>query len=226
MAVIQSGAGSTTLLTVDPTFTAGRVSIRPPEILGSYQVSASSGAIATPAANAPLFSLRWAPATSTNLCMIRRLEVGVFVATAVTTSQQVSVAMQVARSFTVADSGGTAISFAAANTNKLRTSMPPTAFSGGGDMRISSTAALTAGTRTLDTNLMGTAIGTSGTAVGTTVISMTPVFQQQTGDYPLILAANEGLIIANNVALATGAITLVVNLEWFELAATGTNVSY
>lgn len=226
MAVIQSGAGSTTLLTVDPTFLAARVANRPPEILGGYQVSTSSGAIVTPGANAPLFSLRWSPPTATNLCMIRRIEIGAFVAAAVTTSQQVSISMQVARSFTVADSGGTAISFSAANTNKLRTSMPPTAFSGGGDMRIASTAALTAGTRTLDTNLMGTAVGTSGTAAGTTIIPMTAIFQQQTGDYPLILAASEGIIIANNVSLATGSLTLVVNLEWFEIAATGTNVSY
>jgi hypothetical protein len=227
MAIIQSGANSTSLLTVDPTMAAIRVSDHPPEILGAYQIGLSTGAVATPAAGGTLFSFRWSPATSTQLCMVRRVEVGMFVAAAVTTSQQVAVVMTAARSWTVNDTTGTAVVFTQTNSNKYRTVMPTTAFASGGDIRVPTTAVNTAGTRTLDTNALATTIGTSGTAVGTTVFGTTPIYQHQTGDYPLIFAANEGFVINNVVALATGSVTLTINVEWMELAATtGSAIAY
>ena len=224
MAIIQSGASSTTLLTVDPTFVAARVADHPPEILGAYSIGVTTGAVATPVANSTLFSFRWAPATATQLCMIRRIEIGAFVATAVTTSQQVSMNLTVARQWTVNDGTGTSVAFTQTNSQKHRTVMPTTAFAGGGDIRVPTTAVNTAGTRTLDTNAMGYVNGTSGTAVGTTIFSMTPIFQHQSSDYPLIFATNEGFVMNNGpTAIATGAITLLVNVEWMELAATSGN---
>lgn len=224
MAIIQSGASSTTLLTVDPTFVAARVSDHPPEILGAYSIGVTTGAVATPAAAGTVFSFRWAPSVSTQLCMIRRVEVGAFVATAVTTSQQVSLNMTVARQWTVNDTVGTAVAFTQTNSQKLRTAMPTSAFASGGDIRVPTTAVNTAGTRTLDTNALAYVNGTTGTAVGTTVFNLTPIFQHQAGDYPLILATNEGFVLNNGpTAIATGALTYVINVEWMELAATTGN---
>lgn len=228
MAIIQSGANSTVLQTVDPTFLAARISERPPELLGAYNLSVSTGAVATPVAGGTLFSFRWAPPTTTQLCMIRRIEVSAFVATAVTTSQALPLSLILARQWTVNDTGGTAVAFTQTNSQKARTTMPTSAFASGGDLRFATTAALTAGTRTLDTNSSGQVLGTTGTAVGTTIIPSTPIFQHQSGDYPLIFAANEGFVIANGaVALATGAVTVIVNVEWMELAATtGNAIAY
>ena len=130
--------------------------------------------------------------------------------------------MQVARQFTASDTGGTAALFTQTNTGKLRTSMPTSAFAGGGQLMIANTGANSAGTRTLDTQAIGFVQGAS-TAIGT-VLTATPIFQHSPGDYPLILANNEGFIINNVTTMgATGVINLTVNVEWMELAATTGN---
>jgi hypothetical protein len=104
--------------------------------------------------------------------------------------------------------------------------MPTSAFAGGGQIMIANTGANTAGTRTLDTQAIGFVSGTSS-AIATTLPN-TPIYQQQTGDYPLILAANEGFIINNVQTMgAAGVINLYVNVEWFEMAATtGSPIAY
>jgi hypothetical protein len=226
MAIIQSGASSSTTMTVDPTMLAARISERPPEILGAYQIGAVSGLLTGAAAGATVFSFRWAPSTSTQLCMIRRVEVGFSTTTAFGTAQALSYSMIIARSYTVSPTAGTQLLFSAANSGKMRTAMPNSAFVAAGDIRIASTAAITAGTRTLDTNPVAYVQGSS-TAIGTTLTSQ-PIFQHQPGDYPLILATNEGFEIQSNIAMgATGVINLTVMVEWMELAATtGNAIAY
>jgi hypothetical protein len=227
MAIIQSGANSTSLLTVDPTMTAARVTMRPSEILGAYELGLVSGSMTTIAAGATVYAFRWAPATATNLCLIRRVEIGFSTITAFGAAQSLQYSMQVARQWTASDTGGRSEpNFTQTNTAKMRTAMPTSAFAGGGQIMIANAAAMTAGTRTLDTQPMAFTNGTS-TTVGTSMPN-TAIFQQQTGDYPLIFANNEGFII-NNVQLmgATGVINMYVNVEWFELAATtGNAIAY
>jgi hypothetical protein len=226
MAIIQSGANSTVLQTIDPTFLAARYSERPPEILGAYQIGLTSGALTVAAAGSTVYSFRWAPATSTNLCMLRRVEIGFSTITAFTAAQSLQYSMQLARQWTANDTGGTTALFTQTNTGKFRTTMPTSAFAGGGQIMIANTGANTAGTRTLDTQAMAFTQGSS-TALATTMLN-NPLYQHQTGDYPIILAANEGFII-NNVQVmgAAGVINLTVNVEWFELAATtGNAIAY
>jgi len=226
MAIIQSGANSTVLQTVDPTFLAAHVTERPPELLGAYSLGITSGALTTAAAGSTVFSFRWSPSTSTQLCMIRRVEIGFSTVTAFGTAQSLQYSMQVARQWTANDTGGTSALFTQTNTAKLRTTMPTSAFAGGGQIMIATTAANTAGTRTLDTQAMAFAQGAS-TAIGT-VLTQQPMFLHQPGDYPLILAANEGFIINNVTTMgATGVINLTVTVDWMELAATtGNAIAY
>jgi hypothetical protein len=226
MAIIQSGASNTTTMTVDPTMLAARVSERPPEILGSYQAASVSGALTGVAANGLVYSFRWAPTTSTNLCMIRRVEIGFTTTTAFSAAQGLNYALFIDRNYTVSPTGGTALAFTAPNSGKMRTAMPNSAFVTGGDIRISSTAAVTAGTRTIDTNPIAFAQGFS-TAIGTGLTAQ-PITLHQPGDYPLIFAANEGFEIQNVIAMgATGVIQLTVMVEWMELAATtGNAIAY
>lgn len=226
MAIIQSGASSTVLQTVDATMLAARVTERPPELLGAYSLGITSGALTTVAAGGTVFSFRWAPPTTTQLCMVRRVEIGFSTITAFGTAQSLQYSMQVARQWTASDTGGTAALFTQTNTAKLRTTMPTSAFAGGGQIMIATTAANTAGTRTLDTQAMAFTQGAS-TAIAT-VMSQQPIFLHQPGDYPLILANNEGFII-NNVTVmgATGVINLTVTVDWMELAATtGNAIAY
>jgi hypothetical protein len=178
------------------------------------------------AAGGLVFSFRWNPSTTTNLCMIRRVEVGFATTTAFTAAQSVQYSMQIARSFTASDTGGTSLSLAQANTGKMRTTMPSSAFTSTGNIQIASTGAMSAGTRTLDSYPIAYAatFGPAASAIPT-VMPITAMYQHQSGDYPLILANNEGFIVSNVIAMgAAGIINLTVNVEWMELSATSGNV--
>lgn len=212
MAIIQSGADST-LMTVDPTFKAARVVIKPDEMLGAYQLSVASGALTTVAAGGPVFSFRYAPGGST-VCVVKRVSVGFVCTTAFGAAQAMGYGVYVARSFSGSDSGGTPATLTG-NNNKYRTSLATTGVS---DLRISTTAALTAGTRTLDSQALGTTyfyvpgVGTS--------LTQTDLISYDANDYPIVLANNEGIVITNSILMgATGVGTLVVNIEWFEANA-------
>jgi hypothetical protein len=224
MSIIQTAAASSGSAVVDPTMQAIRFSERPPEILGAYQYAITSGLLTVVAAGGTVFSFRFNPATTTNLCMIRRVEIGFATTTAFTTAQSLQYSMQIARAFTAVDSGGTSGAFTQANTGKMRTSMPTSQMSlTGSNIQIATTGAITAGTRTLDTQPMAFMNGAS-TAVGT-VIPLTAIYQHQSGDYPLILGYQEGFIINNVQTMgAAGVGNLTVNVEWMELSATSGNV--
>ena len=211
MAKIEAGSSSAILTEVDTTFKALRASIRPMEMLGWYSVAGVSGALTGVAAAGPVFSLR---NLASNLLVVRRVGVTFGTTTAFTTAQALGYNLLFARSFTASDSGGTALAVTGSQ-NKHRTSLAtPTSL----DMRISSTGALTAGTRTLDTVGLGVAYGSS-TAVGTS-LPPTTLLSHDAGDHPVVLAQNEGLVVTNLIAMgAAGVINLSVNIEFAEATA-------
>jgi hypothetical protein len=236
MAIIQTGVASGVAggnLIIDQTFQAARIAERPPECLGSYSMSLISGALTGIAAGTTgslvsVYSFRWAPATTTQLCMIRRIEIGFNTTTAFGTAQSLQYNLMPLRTFSVNQSGTTPIiaSFSQTNTGKHRTSMPTSAMAGGGGLIMSNATALTGTSFTADSQFMASISGSS-TAIGTS-IPMTPIFQHQSGDYPLIFANNEGFMINNGQLMgATGVGNLIVNVEWMELAATtGNAIAY
>lgn len=212
MALIQSGVDST-LLTVDPTFKAARVVIKPDELTGAYQLSVPTGAITTIAANAPIFSFRWAPGTG-SLCVVKRISVGFVCTTAFGAAQQMGFGTFMARSFSGSDSGQTAVVLTG-NNNKYRTSLATTGVT---DARVSGTAAITVGTRTLDANPLGlTYFWVPG--VGTS-LTQTDLISYDANDYPIVLSNNEGIVINNSILMgATGVGNAIINIEWFETTA-------
>lgn len=196
---------------VDSTFRTLRVSLRPAEIIGYYSVSGASGALTGVAAAGPVFSFR---NTGANLILVRRVTIGFVTTTAFTTAQGLDYQIFRANSFTASDSGGTALF--TAGQNKHRNSF--TNVTSAPDIRIASTAALTAGTRTLETAGMGIA-GGSSTAVGTSM-AITDMLEQDSGDYPLVLAQNEGFVILNGILMgAAGVIRLQVSVEYAEASS-------
>ena len=196
---------------VDTTFRARRITIRPPEVINWNSIGGISGLLTGVAAAGPVFSVR---NTGSNLLMFRRVSVGYVTTTAFTTAQGLIYNMIKANSFSASDTGGTALYTAGAN--KHRNSM--TNITSAPDIRIASTAALTAGTRTLETVALASAAGTTS-GVGTSM-PITPLFSHDPGDYPLILAQNEGFIITNGIAMgAAGVINLIVNIEFAEAAS-------
>jgi hypothetical protein len=214
MANIASPTNPSALQEVDPLYKASRVALRPFEGLARHSVGAVSGAVTGLASTGVVFSLR-NTSTSNNL-LISRMGMGYITTTAFTAAQKMDYGLFVARAFTLSDSGGTAIPMTGNNT-KLRTSLAtPT----GVDMRISTTTAIVSGTRTLDASPIAV-IGGFSTGVGV-VINTTPdnLLSQYSGEHPLILAPNEGIVLMNTTIMgATGVGTVYVNLEFAEVAA-------
>ncbi len=202
-------------LEIDSGFRAARVAMRPPETGGWHSISAQSGALAATGAGATVFSLR---NISAKLILVRRIGVGLIATTGFTAAQKLDVALFAARGFATSDSGGTAIAVTGSN-GKHRTALAtPTSL----DCRIATTGALTTGTRTLDVNALSQQAGWALAATAGVIIPPAPanLFSHDTGDYPLVLAQNEGLVLTLPTALAAGGVAnLIVNLEFAEADA-------
>jgi len=190
-----------------------RVNIRPiiSGTLGEYQTALTSGVMAAGlAANSTVWSFRY---TGANLCLIEKVildGVGSIVAFA---AGSATFRLFAARSFSASDSGGTA-AVLTGNNCKLRTTYATTAV---GDLRISSTAALTTGTRTLDSQPFGQV--TNGfTAVAGASIPEATLFDNYEAGHHQILANNEGCILQASVP-ATGTWTFGITVKWTEVTA-------
>lgn len=206
-------------LQVDVKHRALRASLRPLDVgaFGGYRISALSGVIAaTLAANSPLFSFRWGDAT--RKAVIHSISAGIIVDGTITTAVAMILEAMFARSFTVADTGGTALTLTG-NNGKEETAFGTTLAS---DIRMATTGTLTAGTRTLDTQGFGIVVGGSGTTAGAlTAIPVQPLYNPVPGvEHPIVLTQNEGFIIKNSVAgPATGTFRLAVAVAWSEVAS-------
>ena len=212
MAVLQSAA-TTDIATLDPTMDGLRVAIKPDELQGSYQIAAATGAIVAATAAGTIFSFRYAPGTG-QVCVIKRVSVAVSSAnTTLNTAAQVGIGMFVARGFLASDSGGTALAPLATGAVRYRTALLT---SNATDIRIATTTTLTAGTRTLDANTLGSTYFYATAAVGT-YLPLTNLVSYNVSDYPLVLQNNEGFVINTLTAMpALGSSSVFINVEWFE----------
>jgi hypothetical protein len=229
MPIIEGGV-SGNKAEVDAGFLALRSAPRPIDVGagGAYITSFSSGLMtgASMAAAAPVMSLRWSSATL--LCIIRKFEMKVFLPTSVTGAQEVGVEAFIARGFSASDSGGTAI-VTSGNNCKKRTSHATSAFAVA-DIQMGGVAAITAGTRTLDSSPFATARFWE-LATGAAVQHNREQGQfngLNPATYPIVLVSNgsttsEGIVIQLGTAFtASGTMRLTVSIEWEELASYGT----
>lgn len=191
---------------------AGRVIKEPRPALGRYKACFVSGAIAgAQVANSPFFALQWADPV--NLFVLRYFKMWFYEST-FNSAQVIDLGAFVCRSFTAADSAGTA-SQMQAGQNKSETKMPDSRLVSLGDIRISATTKLTAGTRTPDTYPFKT-IGVWDSAVGAYPIPDGDALDEN--KIPIVLGYQEGIEIQNITALAvTNAIKLYVDLGWEEV---------
>lgn len=182
--------------------------------LGSYKIAKLTGTMAAGlAADAPILSFRWT--SSTALAVVTKVSLlGLGSLTGFTAGAS-TFSLFMARSFTVVDSGGTAMTISG-NNGKLRTSMGTTLL---GDMRVSATATLTAGTRTLDTQPIGAfQYSLPVTANANFVVGEQPLFNADGDGHPAVLTTNEGLVLQATVP-ATGTWLSGVAVSWSEVAA-------
>jgi hypothetical protein len=198
------------------TWRAMRVNRKPMDYgaLGSYSVTGRTGVMAAGfVANSEIFQLRWTDAT--RLCAITSVHCSgggsiVAFAAGVTIME-----LMIARSWTVAGSGGTAITLTT-NNQKLRSSMGTSLVN---DMRVASTVALTAGTKTLDAQPMGSIVSSVTATAGTPLWPAAHLYEVTENDnHPIILAANEGIIVRATVP-GTGTWTAAIDVTWMEIAA-------
>lgn len=190
-------------------------------VLGHYSCGLFTGILpAALAAGSEIFQFRWVDGT--RLAMIRRITISASVST---TMFAVGVPVQVdlvkATGWTGQGTGGTGLTLGAAL--KTRTSMGSSLL-GAGDVRIATTAALGAGTKSLEaTPLSAICSGGPITASlnGTIFQPNTELWVAQIGDgdHPLILAANEGIVVRSAAVPGTGTWTVGIRIQWAELTA-------
>src|SRR6266566_8764473 len=189
MAVIIQGNGGTNA-EVETNTRALRTVVRPIDYgsLGIYSVGAASGTMALNlAANSPIYSFRWGNAS--NLALVRKVLLSAGDTSTAFTAGVFTFNMFIARSFSASDTGGTSI-LPTSNTGKLRTSMGTTLLT---DLRIASTATLTAGTRTKDGQPCSS-VSTSdpATAGDNIILPGTALWDARVGEHPIVFAQNEG----------------------------------
>lgn len=218
MAIQIQGNGGTVAEVDGTSYRALRVVQKPLDAgaLGHYRLSTTVALVVTQAANGTLFSFRWADAT--RLCVPTFIRLQCIQTAAATATIMPSFEVFVARSFTVSDSAGTAITLTG-NSMKKRTSMGTTLVT---DIRKSTVAAgLTAGTRTLDAEpIMQLPTQQTITTPNATVYSQSLDFTDGS-DHPLVLAQNEGFIVRGPTVVfgAAGTANLVVEVGWAEVSA-------
>jgi hypothetical protein len=217
---------------VDPSHNALRTSILPLEhagpygILGHFRANFITGTTVSLGANSPIASIRWSDAT--RLFALMRIEASAQVAAAITAATLVDLEAIVARGFTAADTGGTAILLTGQNQLNRSQGMKSSLVT---DARVATTAALGAGTRTLDSvgfgfaawqSLSAPTLGaTANTAVAVGAMDASPRVLYKwdaLGQHPITLGTNEGIIVRNSSAgPVTGGIRYVITIEWAEV---------
>lgn len=201
------GQDGSSVVAADSTMKALRSTLRPMEALAWHSVAAKSGNLTTIAAAAAIFSLR---NISANPLAIRRIGIGFTLTTAFTAAQIMEFGLMFCRGFTASDTGGSAIALSGSNT-KVRTSLAtPTSL----DCRISTTTALGAGTKVRDSNYLGMQSFWAGAIGNGLTPSLNNLFSHDAGDYPIILAQNEGLNIENITLMGAAGVGIAyVNFE-------------
>lgn len=223
MPIQLQGNGGAVVEVDGTTFRAMRTTPRPVDhgALGAYAYGGFTGILpAALGANSEIFQFRWVDAT--RFCLIQKVRISAAVSTTFfAAGVPVQIDMVKATGWSVQGTLGTGVTPAA--LLKKRTSMGATLV-GAGDIRIATTAALGAGTKTLETASLATiaAAGPITSSLNGEIIAPGTVFWQSevgNGEHPLVLAQNEGFVIRSVAVPATGTWTASVTVDWAEVTA-------
>lgn len=225
VSVIGAGTQDNIELQVDPTRQGARVILQPLEwapaggsVGGHYRIDQISGAVAgAVAANAELWNFRWAD--NGKYAVIKFVNISA-VYTAISTPLFIDFELIKATNWTTNGSGGSSTNIT--NPTKLFSRMNASSFTSYGDLRVAGTAAITAGTKNLDSQGMGyIAPQLSATPVANITTLNGDLFKDdKMAGHPIILAPNEGLVIRTPKGWAASNTTqLTVNCEWAEVNA-------
>lgn len=180
--------------------------------LGSYSASHLSGTVAAGiSGNSEIFQFRWSDRT--RVAMIHSVTLDGLAGSATAfTAGFAKVDLLFARAWTADGSGGTAMTLTG-DEAALRTSNATPLV---GAIRGSSTAALSAGTKTLDTQPLGLFPFSIGTVVSAIYVPIpVPLYDERAARHPIIVAQNEGIVVRATVP-ATGTWQFGVTVRWTE----------
>ena len=221
MAVQIQGVGGTIAEVDGTTFRALRVTVRPVDYgaLGQYRISMLSGTMAAGlAAASEIFQARWTQ--NPNLAIIWGVALdGMSGSATAFAAGFASFSLTIARVWTADGSGGTAATLTG-NNQKLRTSMATTSM---GTIRCATTAALGAGTKTLDAQAAGLLSFCMATTISVNYLSNIGLYGSMSledggNPAPIVLAQNEGVVVRATVP-ATGTWQFGVSMAWSEVAS-------
>jgi hypothetical protein len=179
--------------------------------LGMYVASHLSGTMAAAlGADSEILQVRWVDATRRGVINRVRLD-GVCGSATAFTAGFGKVDMLVARAWTADGSGGSALTLSG-NNQKARTSFGAAA-SAGLTIRGATTAALGAGTKTLDANPVGLVPLAIGTVASVQYATAIDLFNASFHGHPLVLENEEGFVVRATVP-ATGTWQFGITVEW------------
>lgn len=190
---------------------------------GFFRLGATSTTMAAAlAANSEIFQFRYVTAAS-RVALVYKISISAGANLAATAAALIAFRAVIARGWTAAGSGGTRINLTGDNVN-LRTSMSTSEVN---DAGIATTAALTVGTKTLDTTdigaiSMGIGTGAITTSLSLPIIPVTPLFDADgEGQHPIVLANQEGFVVRSgaNAFPATMTWSFSINVLWAEVPA-------
>jgi hypothetical protein len=194
-----------------------------------YSYAGVTGAIGAGAsANSEVFQFRWTD--TSNIALIQSIEITGMRATTAFAVGTIDIKATIARGWTANGTGGFDVSFVSGDSHvsdncHLRATMDNSLVT---DARIASTAALGAGTKTLDTDDIGqiithssAGVGSATPIIGSIYLPHTKLFEADIakGFYPLVLSANEGFVVRATVP-ATGVWNIGVRVRWAEALET------
>jgi hypothetical protein len=223
VAIRGSGPQENIEAQVDPTFQSLRVTLRPlewnlPGLAGGghFFASGASGALSGVGANGPIFSVRWTD--TAHYLVLKRLALVYYLTTAYGTAQMNDFDLVRVTGFTASDSAGNAVTPQRKRNANMGSSLVA-------DCRMSSTAVLTAGTRTIDAaSVRYVADGPPNVAIPTATLGvprqeLVLYDNKDFAVHPLVLGANEGFLVRMVTAMgASGVIKAYVQAEWAEVA--------
>jgi hypothetical protein len=198
----------------------------PSGALGHYRVAATTGTLAAAlAASAQLFYLRWTDAT--RFCVVTSFKASFQTLTPFTANTLTDFGFDLHKATSVSAGGGGTDLGASVKTRMRTTGMGASLLDAAGLMRIAQTGLLTAIT-TLDAlpiaqsvgdpNMTNPAGGTEEPRVNDPTLIFKPDIAS--GEHPLVLGQNEGLVLRNRTvwpAAGTGLVT--VEIAWAEVTA-------
>ena len=191
---------------------------------GGYRLSSQSGTMAAAlGANSEIFQFRFVTAAA-RVALIHGISISAGANVAASAAALAAIRVSLARAWTVAGSGGTRFNLTG-NNQKLRTTHATSEVS---DAGISTTAALTAGTKTFDAQDIGSialGIGTGAITVSVplVLIPKTNLVGEFAGSlaFLAVLANQEGFAIRTGANAFPAALTwnFAVDVAWSEVDA-------